>query len=768
MNFVPIKIDYSIDNDGHITILDIGDGRSCGDAGFIGIDQAIEEKAFSIAPHAYMKAILDCEVTDEALTNHAHPIVFSSYSNPKTTIWPISGGIRVISQSLHTHGHYQLSANTHPSTLILSEQHKLYLYILRDQLPEAKRFVFWHDKKCIEETLTEIERLNIPAENGFFVKTMDNSNGGARDTEVMYVKDTKTLAILLQDLKRYSPEMSYAIEQVFADTKKNRNGKEYVVTGRAFIMLNQKEDHHITAEVIDAKYMFPSNPYQGKYNGTTKQFLANINKGQSTLLPLSATEMSQLSEQLNAERLKPLWQNLFEPVSKIDKMISEKNIAIHKKFLKDCKQRPYCKNKIDFFEKNSKPSIPVEYLSDQYFTCNFEIMSVNNSIDKLNMGYYEGSDIKKNIASLSHTLGAVSVHMRMISIIQNMGQSDYLKRIFNPHTFEKLIDTLNRNMHKLLIEHSSIQTKRLQAMVSKDTGNDKTMSITERDMECTIGCPELNIEPGKPFAYSIYEPTALAQAAKLGDFTIARALLLSRQADISVPAEYGEHAFFYGLSAIESETAAATKQILFAAIRDKQDRWSIPTSQTDKNKHLNAIYDCWFFEKLSQDKTVFAQDQLVNLDLIQNATDYRKLLQQQVQFYLTACNIPSYNYDNCNKALRNAVVQADVETTRILILTGLADPLHVSASGKSATDYADERAIKSKSDDKTVRKQIQSFIHAVNNKKRGRRRFDSDGMHEDNQNIRNIKPIVQGQSFFESEAYEGEKVTAPPEQKNNL
>ena len=42
-----------------------------------------------------------------------------------------------------------------------------------------------------------------------------------------------------------------------------------------------------------------------------------------------------------------------------------------------------------------------------------------------------------------------------------------------------------------------------------------------------------------------------------------------------------------------------------------------------------------------------------------------------------------------------AITIEDVETTRMLILTGLAAPPHVSASGKSATDYADEREIKS-------------------------------------------------------------------------
>ena len=556
--------------------------------------------------------------------------------------------------------------------------------------------------------------------------------------------------------------MSYAIEQAFSHRKKIRDGKEYIVTGRAFIMLTQTTNSDIKAEIIDAKYMFPSLPHQGAYKGTTNQFLANINKGQPTLLPLTTEELDQLNEQLNADRLKPLWQGLFQPLSKTDKVFLEKDIPIHKKFLQDCKKRPYQKNKIDQIEKTSKPTVLVQHINDPYFTYSLGMLDVNNTINQYILGA-EGPNTKENIATLSRVLGLIQCHLRMEKMLQKMGQDHYINQIRDPGTRKILRQELNRNLRRLLTQHNSIQTRNLQSIANELTTQPTKSNSTNKPITCSIDtnekthahCPELNIHPGKPFFYSKDYSTALAQAAYLSDVTILRALLLSRVVSISTPAEYGEHAFFYALSCFESETTPAARQILYAAIRDKQDQWNIPNGESTKETHLEAIYDCLFFEKLAhyfKNQTELIPDSaLVKWDTFTGSTYYREHILQQTRLYLIACKIKSYSFDNPNKTLRNAIVQADFETSRMLILTGLADPLDVSASGKSATDYANERTESAQATEKPTRLRIQSFIHHINNK------FKEDGKHEQNpvqactsEGISSEPTSVQTLSFFET------------------
>lgn len=766
MHFTPIKIDYSFDDEGKLTIIDIGDGRSCGDNGFPNLDQAIEKKVFSIAPDSLTKVILEGEVPEEALSHNQHPIVFSSFNSAKHTIWPMSKMNRNLSISLHTHGHYHLSKNIHPSTLIVSEQHKLYLYILRDLLPEAKHFVFWHPKQPIDQAIQAISTLNIPTEQGFFIKAMDNSNGGARPDEIIYVKSIKALTSTLNEIKSESIKtdqyLSYAIEQAFSHRKKIRNGKEYVVTGRAFIMLTQTTNSDIKAEIIDAKYMFPSLPHQGANKGSTDQFLANLNRGQSTLLPLTTKELDQLNEQLNADRLKPLWQGLFQPLSETDKVFLAKDIPIHKKFLQDCAKRPYQKNKIDQIEKTSKPTVSVKYINDPYFTYSLGMLDVDRTIKQYSLGI-EGHNTKENIATLSRALGLIQCHLRMEKTLQKMGQDHYLNQIRDPRNPQMLRQGLNTNLRRLLTQHNNIQTRNLQSIANELTTQPTKSNSTNKPITCSTDtneqthahCPSLNIHPGEPFYYTKDYPTALAQAAYLSDVTILRALLLSRVVSISTPAEYGEHAFFYALSCFESGTTSAARQILYAAIRDKQDQWNIPDSESTKETHLEAIYDCLFFEKLAhyfKNQTELPSDSaLVKWDTLMESTCYREHIRQQTRLYLLACKIKPYSFDNPNKTLRNAVVQADFETSRMLILTGLADPLDVSTSGKTATDHADERSKTAHATEKTTRLRIQSFIHHINSK------LKKDGKHEQNpvqarpnEDISSAPTSVQTLSFFET------------------
>ena len=63
-------------------------------------------------------------------------------------------------------------------------------------------------------------------------------------------------------------------------------------------------------------------------------------------------------------------------------------------------------------------------------------------------------------------------------------------------------------------------------------------------------------------------------------------------------------------------------------------------------------------------------------------------LQGQVALYLQACKKSCYRFEDLNKTLRNTLVQADFETTRMLILTQLANINHRSPSGKTALDHA--------------------------------------------------------------------------------
>ena len=731
-----IKIDYTRVN-GELRILDIGDGISCGSEGFDDIDEVIRSKFFELSSHAHLMALLDGEIAQDAL-QCLQPISFSSNKNANRAVYPLSQDKRSLTQSLHALAYQGRIANTYSSTVLASEQHKLYLYLLQEGLSEQKRCIFWDASQDIETTLAELRAKNIPSANGFFIKVMDNSNGGARSNEVMYAKDFAALRaqlLAIKDNSNVQSDCSYAIEQTYTEMQKrlhtsnNRHSGSYAVTGRAFILLSQAPGQEIQAHVLSAKYMYPSKAYQGPNKGSIDQFLANINQGQglSGLLNLTESENDALSNDLNSLRIRKLWQELMLPLTKVNEKLATMSIPIHQKFMRDLPKRPFMITKLLHDEASTPTGI------DKYFLNMLILKNILDGIDQINSyntlinlcktyswaNTEQKSVIIGHVAVVSNVLALIKLHKQMDTMPSHINREEYIQYLEQKDAEKKFAELLKLSLSILMQMRGKTLKERINTSTTINTVSDAHKS------DCKI----LGIT--KSFDYNTNDMTlALAQAAKLSDTITLRALLLSRSVDIATPLDNGNSPLYYGLrpfSQLDKDCELA-HQTLHAAVQDKFNRWGAniyehwcdDKTQLSRQQHLCNIYDIHFARQVIgyYQQGLFACDEelageldTLNSWLNNDSITWETLIDTQLRLYISAGNNKGYRHDNLNATLRNAVVQADFDTVKMLIITKFADAEDVSPSGATAYEHAANK-LNNNRESHTL-KQVRERVHTL-------------------------------------------------------
>ena len=219
-------------------------------------------------------------------------------SSRSECILPYSRCLRTISSAAYDWSKKLNNVAQSSPSLLAMEQHKLFWYVpckelMRDE--DNKNVIYWTN-----DNSPNIDLGSIDMENGAFIKIVDRSDGGG--TDVYYGKDkneVKNILGMLQQQYVSSTEPYkkhiFVIEPAYI-TIKEYQGKDYNVTGRAFITLAfDTEMQTLSVKIAGAKWMFPIEHLQG--NKTTNQMLSNV-KHSIAMSKLSLEELNTLSKNI--------------------------------------------------------------------------------------------------------------------------------------------------------------------------------------------------------------------------------------------------------------------------------------------------------------------------------------------------------------------------------------------------------------------------------------------------------------------------------------
>jgi hypothetical protein len=177
--------------------------------------------------------------------------------------------------------------------------HKMLWYVLMDKhMPADKQEPIAYWKNDSDPSTLDLTTINL--QQGAFIKIADRSIGGGND--VHYACDEaalrKTLTTLHSTYRRSHEDFKkhvYIIEPAYL-TLKEHKGKNYNVTGRAFLtLIYNKTTQELDVKIAGAKWMYPLMPLSSKLN--QDQMLSNI-KHSITMKDLTPEELECLTSNI--------------------------------------------------------------------------------------------------------------------------------------------------------------------------------------------------------------------------------------------------------------------------------------------------------------------------------------------------------------------------------------------------------------------------------------------------------------------------------------
>ena len=305
-----LKIDFKIEKDGILRIIDTGDGLGAGLGGFH--DKPVsatilrdmhEATGAPIAPifgelHENFMCVENIDI----------PVVLrpkwsasqSSLDAPAERCIPYSSNNRLSSFISYAWSKQTGQTVLTPISLMATEMHKILWYFLMQKemkAAEQPSLVYW----CNKDNPNTIDITTINMQYGVFIKIADRSDGGGAD--VYYANDKQALiAIMMRLYQNYinnqgpNQKHIFIIEPAYLTIKQEAK-KDYNVTGRAFItLIYDKSTDRLDVKIAAAKWMFPLEPMQTAQL-TQAQMLSNIEHS-IQLLPFTEQELQNLSTSL--------------------------------------------------------------------------------------------------------------------------------------------------------------------------------------------------------------------------------------------------------------------------------------------------------------------------------------------------------------------------------------------------------------------------------------------------------------------------------------
>lgn len=306
VNTAALKIDFKIDQDGILRIIDIGDGLGADLDGFHDKPvSAIMLRDMHAATGAPIIPIYG-ELQEDfmCLENIDIPVVLRpQWSAAQSCLdahaergIPYSGNNRFSSFISYAWSKQTGQTVLTPISLMATEMHKiLWYFLMQKEMKTADQppLVYW----CNKDSPNNIDITAINMQYGVFIKIADRSDGGGSD--VYYAKNEQELiSILMQLHQNKAPNQNhiFIIEPAYL-TIRQAIGKDYNVTGRAFItLMYDKSTDSLDVKIAAANWMFPLEPFQVT-QVTQAQMLSNI-KNSIQMLSLTEQELQNLSDSL--------------------------------------------------------------------------------------------------------------------------------------------------------------------------------------------------------------------------------------------------------------------------------------------------------------------------------------------------------------------------------------------------------------------------------------------------------------------------------------
>ncbi|MGE3919431.1 MAG: hypothetical protein AB7F64_00550 [Gammaproteobacteria bacterium] len=309
---IALKLDFKIDEKGILRIFDIGDGLGAGLGGFKNLG-AIRLRDLAEVNKSRIATVFG-ELTRDAMqpeTIHI-PIIQRTISPEGSwidiedlselssrTLLPYSQASRIQSYVSYFWGNKLNNIPITPMALMALEMHKLLWYtLMQKHMAPAYRenILYWSN----DNSTVKLDLRTINMNNGVFIKIADRSLGGGY--EIYYAKDANEVEMILAQLhKKYLLSTEDHAKHIFViepayQTIKTHDGKDYNVTGRAFVtLIFDTETRELQAKIAGAKWMLPTEPMQN--NKTQEQMLSNV-KHSCKMLPLNEEELEIVSRQI--------------------------------------------------------------------------------------------------------------------------------------------------------------------------------------------------------------------------------------------------------------------------------------------------------------------------------------------------------------------------------------------------------------------------------------------------------------------------------------
>lgn len=316
MKAVALKIDFKLDDDGIVRVVDIGPGLSADNAGFRQSIVAELLQSLHALTGAYITPVFG-EFSSLSLLPELLdvPMMLRKQSPGKKhyeldsdieegdSIIPYSRFVGHIETGL---GHVwkqrynTLSSTTPPIGFSLLAGYKiLWNLLLKAYMPEEKQpeMLFWCNYEAPESVLEKIETLN--STTGYFVKIVNSSDGCGKD--VSYVADSEELRQKLGALSCQSEQNTkkiFSIEPAYM-TQKSHKATDYNATGRAFLTVGFDEDtNEVKVNIAEAQWMLPTASLQ---KSLSEANMMSNTKGSSNLINLTPDELEQLTTGLSED-----------------------------------------------------------------------------------------------------------------------------------------------------------------------------------------------------------------------------------------------------------------------------------------------------------------------------------------------------------------------------------------------------------------------------------------------------------------------------------
>jgi hypothetical protein len=663
-------------------------------------------------------------------------------------IWPLSAFTRQQLPALALLSAHNQAANTVSSTLIGVEMHKALLYILRAKrltAVDGKRFFFWQPSELYSEKRAErraerraenraekraedrtekraekrtegraekraedrakeriaktegsqeiLDQINqIPGNDGFFIKALDRSSGGRRCTEVMYAPNQEACLqqlFRLRKQKRNEGNRIFVVEQAYA-YEQRWNNKRCIPTGSAFVTLVKKPNQPCKITVVSAIYKIPDHPYLGQGKGSRGQFVSSKSTSLQVMSELSPQHLQILSRALNG-KYQMLFQDLCADAERLDEGLSSYPVyQILRGYLYDTSMF----NILRRIESNQgKPNAMKK--------------SLNMSLADLQVGFLAG-------ALQNHPLTNALCEQTLLHMLINLDKCMPREQLMHGYASLCSVEAAWRMVkrggyppeHMIFMKYypmdsvakTKVRYRKSLLAQGPPLAMVNRLVSSGHDMHAICQIPSSK-QVGEYFAYAEdNDALVLLQAALLSDWRMVRIVILSRCSAIHDITARGYYALHYALGAEASDERQACCRILIESCRDALRGWQPIVCENvvlqHFDDHLFALQRWHLLKQLIRDAdALMAFDVALVDDVLSHGLTVaacEAMVEKHLRGWIMARSA-TYEVDDHDRTLRQAVVTRDAHTVELLLALTTADPTSESATGKTAINYAAEQ-----------------------------------------------------------------------------